>query len=87
MNMFSQAWISKRVHYYAPRSKMHILQKFLRILELSEAELLPFRKVLSVRTVRALLPRWREPLLYAHAVYHLLRGKNLLEIEARLLAA
>jgi UDP-MurNAc hydroxylase len=86
MNMFSQAWISKRVHYYSPRSKMHILQNFLRILELGEAELLPFRKVFSVRTVRTLLPRWREPLLYAHALYHLLRGRNVLEIEARLLA-
>jgi len=86
MNMFSQAWISKRVHYYAPRSKMRVLQNFLRILEFSEAELLPLRNVLSVRTIRALMPRWREPLLYAHALYHLFRGKNYLQIEARLLA-
>jgi len=86
MNMFSQAWISKRVHYYSPRSKMHVLQGFLRILELGEAELLPLRNVFSLRTARALLPRWREPFLYVHALYYLLRRKNYLEIEARLLA-
>jgi UDP-MurNAc hydroxylase len=86
MNMFSQAWISKRVHYYSPRSKMPVLQNFLRILEFSEAELLPLRNLLSMRTLRALLPRWREPLLYAHALYYLFRGKNYLQIEARLLA-
>lgn len=86
MNMFSQAWISKRVHYYSPRSKMQVLQNFLRILELNEAELLPPGNFFSLRTLRALLPRWREPLLYVHALYHLFRGKNYLEIEARLLA-
>ena len=85
MNMFSQAWISKRVHYYSPRAKLRVLQRFLRILELSEAELLPLRNVFSVRTLRALLPRWREPFLYAHAAFYLLRRKSLLEIEERLL--
>jgi hypothetical protein len=85
MNMFTQAWISKRVHYYTTSEKRHVLKGFLRILELNEAELLPLRKAFTLRAIRALLPRWREGILYSHVILHLLRSRNFLEIETRLL--
>jgi len=84
-NMFSQAWISKRVHYHATRQKLKVLQNFLQILELWEAEMLPIRSIFTVRSVRALLPRWREGLLYVQVISHLVRGRRFLEIENRLL--
>lgn len=85
LNMFSQAWISKRVHYYARREQLQRLQRFLTVLELWEAELLPIRDVVTWRAVRALLPRWREAFLYAHVALHLAKGRSMLEIERRLL--
>jgi len=85
LNMFSQAWISKRVHYHATRAKLPVLQKFLGILELWEAEMLPLRSVFTVRSFKSLLPRWREGLLYVQVIAHVLRGRTFLEIERRLL--
>jgi hypothetical protein len=85
LNMFSQAWISKRVHYYATRRMHKVLGRFLRALEYFEAEVFPVRGVLTTRSLRALLPRWREALLYAHAVWHVVRGRSLLQTELRLL--
>lgn len=85
MNMFTQAWISKRVHYYTTRSRMFILKGVLRILELNEAELLPLHRAVTFRTFKALLPRWREAFLYLHVLWHLVRRRSFLEIEARLL--
>lgn len=87
LNMFSQAWISKRVHYHSTREKLPVLQAFLRILELWEAELLPFRKAITVRAVLALLPRWREAVLYVQVLVQLSRGRGFLEIEKRLLGS
>ena len=86
MNMFTQAWISKRVHYYSTRQKAFVLKGFLRILELNEAELLPLRKALTIRCIRALLPRWREGFLYLYVIWHLLKRRNFPEIEKRLLS-
>jgi hypothetical protein len=65
--------------------KQHVLGGFLRILELWEAEFLPISKLFSWRGLRALLPRWREGVLYLHVVAHLIRGRSFLDIEKRLL--
>jgi hypothetical protein len=85
MNMFSQAWISKRVHYHATRDKLLLLRAFLRIVELWEAEFLPVQSAISIRGLPALLPRWREGILYVQVLSHLLRGRGFLQIESRLL--
>ena len=86
LNMFSQAWISKRVHYYFTKGKRKILQSFLRRLEYSEAEVFPLRNLFTYRCIRALSPRWREAVLYCCAVWHLARGRGILESELRLLS-
>jgi UDP-MurNAc hydroxylase len=85
MNMFSQGWISKRVHYYTSAEKAFVLRFFLRILELNEAELLPLRKIFTLRAFRALVPRWREALLYFQVVALLAKRRNFMEIESQLL--
>jgi hypothetical protein len=83
LNMFGQAGISKRVNFYATKATMPALQRFNFILELKEAELLPLRKAISARSVRALLPRWREGLLYLRVLLDLRRGHDLPTIEER----
>ena len=83
MNMFGHAGISKRVNFYATKAKMPKLQRFNAILEWHEAELLPIRRNFSARSLKALLPRWREGLLYAKALVELRRGYDLPTIEER----
>ena len=85
MNMFEHAGISKRVHYYATREAMPALKRFDTILKMAEAELFPLRRHLSRRTIRALLPRWREGLLYIRVLADLARGASLPELEERYL--
>lgn len=85
MNMFGHAGISKRVQYYATREKMPALKRFNAILELFECEVLPLLDNFSARTLKALLPRWREGILYAKVVSDLARGHDLPTIEERLL--
>ena len=87
MNMFGHAGISKRVHYFAPSSSMPRLRRFVTILELAEAELIPLRSLFSRRAIRALLPRWREFFLYCRTVFELLCGLSLPQIERLLLAS
>jgi UDP-MurNAc hydroxylase len=83
MNMFGHAGISKRVNFYATKAKMPKLGRFNSILEWYEAELLPLRRNLSGRSMKALLPRWREGLLYAKVLVDLKRGYDLPTIEER----
>ena len=85
MNMFEHAGISKRVHYYATREAMPALRRFDTILKMAEAELFPLRRHLNRRTIRALLPRWREGLLYVRVLADLARGASLPELEERYL--
>lgn len=87
MNMFSHAAISKRVNFYATRELMPALQRLNAIFELYESEVLPIRKTITARSVKALLPRWREALLYAKVLVDLQRGYDLPTIEERQLAA
>lgn len=83
MNMMSHAAISKRVHYYATRDGLRAMNRFNAILELYESEILPLRGNFSWRSIRALLPRWREGLLYAQVLVELQRGYDLPAIEER----
>lgn len=87
MNMFEHAGISKRVHFFATRAAMPKLKRFVAILNLAEAEVFPLRANLNARAVRALLPRWREGLLYARVLVDLARGISLPEIEEKYLEA
>lgn len=84
-NMFEHAGISKRVHYHATRAAMPALKRFVAILQMAEAELFPLSAHFSRRTMRALLPRWREGLLYARVLVDLARGGNLPDLEERYL--
>jgi UDP-MurNAc hydroxylase len=83
MNMFGHAAISKRVHYHATKEAWPALDRFKAILEWYECELLPLKGNLSRRSIRALLPRWREGLLYARVLIDLTRGHDLPTIEER----
>ena len=85
MNMFEHAGISKRVHYYATREAMPALRRFDTILKMAEAELFPLRRHLNRRTIRALLPRWREGLLYIRVLADLARGADLPSLEEKYL--
>jgi UDP-MurNAc hydroxylase len=85
MNMFEHAGISKRVHYYAMREAMPALRRFDTILKMAEAELFPLRRHLNRRTIRALLPRWREGLLYVRVLADLARGADLPSLEEKYL--
>ena len=87
LDMFAQAWISKRVHYYSTKASKPQLDAFLNILGSIEGEVVPRRKILSFRALRAVVSRWRELVLYIHAGYLYATGKTLPEIEARLLGA
>ncbi len=85
MNMFEHAGISKRVHFFATSAQMPRLKRFVKILEMAEAELFPLRAHLTRRTLRALLPRWREGLLYVRVLADLARGGNLPSLEEKYL--
>ena len=87
MNMFAHAGISKRVHYYATKAAMPLLRRFVTILDLAEAEVIPLRSHFNLRTVTALLPRWREGVLYARTLIDLKRGHELHDLEEKYLAA
>ena len=83
MNMFGHAGISKRVHFHATAEAMPALKRFVTITELAEAEVFPLRGHLSLRALKALLPRWREGVLYAQVATDLARGRDLPSIEER----
>lgn len=85
MNMFEHAGISKRVHFFATRAAMPQLKRFVRILEMAEAEVFPIRANLNRRAIRALLPRWREGLLYVRVIADLARGGDLPTLEEKYL--
>jgi UDP-MurNAc hydroxylase len=85
MNMFEHAGISKRVHYYATREAMPALRRFDTILKMAEAELFPLRRHLNRRTIHALVPRWREGLLYVRVIADLARGADLPSLEEKYL--
>jgi hypothetical protein len=87
MNMFDHAGISKRVHFYATREQMPALRRFITLLQLEEAEIFPLRNHFSKRAIRALLPRWREGLLYGRAMFDVARGRSLPDLEERYLGA
>lgn len=87
MNMFGHAFISKRPTYHASRRNLDALERFIFLLDLREAELLPIRDIFQVRTIKAGLARWREGLLYLQVLWKLKRGKKLPDIEEELLAA
>lgn len=87
MNMWSHAGISKRVHYHATKAAMPVLSRFVAILDLLEAEVIPLRSHLRWRTIKASLPRWREGLLYARTLLDLKRGGKLHDLEEKYLSA
>lgn len=83
MNMFGHAGISKRVHFYATAATMPALKRFVALLELVEAEVFPLKSHFSPRAIKAVLPRWREGVLYARVAADLARGRDLPTIEER----
>jgi UDP-MurNAc hydroxylase len=85
MNMFQHAGISKRVHYYATKAAMPQLKWFVMILEVAEAEVFPVRSNFNRRTLRALLPRWREGLLYSRVLIDVVRGNEVAALEEKYL--
>ncbi len=87
MNMFGHAAISKRVNFFATREAMPALKRFNALLELRESELLPIRNNFTARSIKALLPRWREGILYARVLLDLKRGMDLPSIEEHHLEA
>lgn len=87
MNMFGHAGISKRVHYHASAAAMPALGRFVMLIEFAEAEVFPIRSHLSLRAFRALLPRWREGVLYAQVAADLVRGRDLPSIEEKQLGS
>jgi UDP-MurNAc hydroxylase len=76
MNMFGHAGISKRVHYFATKAEMPNLGQFVAFCEWNEAEVFPLRSNFKRRTVRALLPRWREGILYSQVMLDIKRGRG-----------
>jgi UDP-MurNAc hydroxylase len=86
MNMFHHAEVSKRLNLYATEADMPSLHLFVTLLTLKEAEVVPLRKMMTMRTLKAILPRWREGLLYAQVVLLSLKGLNFSDIEETLLA-
>jgi UDP-MurNAc hydroxylase len=87
MNMFHHAEVSKRLHLFATQADMPLLRLFVTVLTLKEAEILPLRGMLTLRTLKAVLPRWRELLLYVEVVLLGLQGLKVSQIEERLLSA
>lgn len=85
MNMFGHAGISKRVHFYATKATMPALKRFIALTEMVEAEVFPISAHFKPRAIKALLPRWREGVLYARTLADLARGKDLPTIEERYL--
>jgi len=85
MNMFSHAGISKRVHFFATRAAMPALRRFVALCDLKEAEIFPLSGLLSRRAIRAALPRWREGLLYGQMMLDIVRGGDLVGLEAKYL--
>jgi UDP-MurNAc hydroxylase len=87
LNMFSHVGISKRVTYRATREDMHLLQQFVDILNYFEYELLPLRKLVTLRTAVCFSRRWRELVLYSQLMAERLRGRQLIEVEQKYLAS
>lgn len=83
MNMFGHAAISKRVHYYSTRAATPAMDRFINILSYYECEILPLRNNFTKRSIRSLLPRWREAFLYASVLIDLKRGLDFSAIEER----
>ena len=86
MNMFHHAEVSKRLHLYATEADMPLLRLFVTVLTLKEAEILPLKSLLTLRTVNAFIPRWRELLLYVQVAWLTLKGLKVGDLEERLLA-
>ncbi len=66
---------------------MPILGRFTVLCEWTEAELFPLRGNFSARGFRALLPRWREGVLYSQVLLDLARGNDLVSLEEKYLQA
>lgn len=85
LNMFQHAGISKRVHFHSTRASMPKLKRFVAILEMAESEIFPLRRNFNRRAIRALLPRWREGLLYSRVAIDLAAGAPLPTLEEKYL--
>lgn len=84
-NMFGHAAISKRVHYYATKAMMPVLGRFTMLLDMIEAAVFPLTSHFKARPIRALLPRWREGVLYSQVLVDLARGGDLPALEEKYL--
>ncbi len=83
--MFSHIGISKRVVYRTSRANAHHLRRLNNLLAAYEYEVLPLRRLLSLRTARVYVRRWRELFLYVYVLLLLTRKISMHDIENRLL--
>lgn len=81
LNMFSHIGISKRVAYRSIRKESKYIERFNMLLAAYEYEVLPLRRLLSLRTLQVYARRWREPILYFRLLAGALAGKSNHELE------
>jgi UDP-MurNAc hydroxylase len=86
LNMFSHIGISKRVVYKSREEDAKHLTKFKELLAAYEYEVLPLRRLVSLRTLLVYCRRWREIILYIQLLAGIVAGKSIYQLEAEQLA-
>ena len=76
-DLFSHLPISKRVRYRTTSADKRTVQVLNLVFNLYEYDYLPVRKVLSRRSLRNWLDRWREVLLYGRAAVDVALGRGI----------
>jgi len=75
-DLFTHLAISKRVVYRVTSEKKPLLSVLNLFFNFYEYEMLPLRRLVTARSIRAWLPRWREFGLYAHVAVNLLMRRG-----------
>ncbi len=75
-DLFTHLAISKRVRYRVTSEKKSRLTALNLFFNFYEYEMLPLRKLVTPRSIRAWLPRWREFLVHAHVALNLATGRG-----------
>jgi UDP-MurNAc hydroxylase len=75
-DLFTHLAISKRVRYRVTSEKKTLLAMLNLFFNFYEYEMLPLRRLVSPRSIRAWLPRWREFLVYARVAANLALGRG-----------
>jgi UDP-MurNAc hydroxylase len=83
--MFGHAAISKRLRWQSTKADMGRLNLLSGLLSWYESEVIPLRRLLSLRCITSYAARWRELLLYARLGLGALHGRDLRGQEEQLL--